>query len=133
MTAKKFAKNKVNMDFFLLGVFMFFLCSFIIFSAGGALEHKKRMRLMDKYNNKELVDKLMSKMIWQGQTEEQLLDSIGQPSYICQRDGQSKILTYKYTTRPCGRIQTVSLPFPDFNVTIVDGTVVASDRKQWPT
>ena len=121
------------MDYFLFGVFMFFLCSFIICSVGGALKHKEKMRLMDKYNNTELVDKLMCKMIWQGQTEEQLLDSIGEPSYICQCDSQSKIFTYKYTTKPCGRIQTVSLPFPDFNVTIVEGKVVKSDRKQWPT
>ena len=47
------------MDYFLFGVFMFFLCSFIICSVGGALKHKEKMRLMDKYNNIELVDKLM--------------------------------------------------------------------------
>lgn len=52
------------MDYFLFGVFISSLSLFIIFSWGGALVEKERMRLMDKYSNKELVDKLMNKMIW---------------------------------------------------------------------
>ena len=121
------------MDFFLFGVFIFFLNLFIVFSLGGALLDGKRMRLMDKYNNKELVEKLMNKMIWQGQTEEQLLDSIGQPSYTYHVNLQRKILRYEHTAKKTGRFRSFTLPFQGFNVTIVDGTVVASDRKQWPT
>ena len=121
------------MDFFLFGVFIFFLNLFIVFSLGGALLDGKRMRLMDKYNNKELVEKLMNKMIWQGQTEEQLLDSIGQPSYTYHVNVQRKILRYEHTPKKTGRFRSFTLPFQGFNVTIVDGTVVASDRKRWPT
>ncbi|MDK9756694.1 hypothetical protein KIV40_15085 [Vibrio sp. D173a] len=114
------------MDYFLSSVFIFFLILFISFLWFDALVEDERIRLMDKYNNKELVDKLMMHRIWQGQTEEQLLDSIGQPSYTYHVNVKRKILRYEYTP------SSVTTRFQSFNVTIVDGTVVATDRKQPP-
>ena len=46
---------------------------------------RKREMLMKKYNNKELVDRLMKGMFWQGQTSDQLYDSLGRPLEIDQK------------------------------------------------
>lgn len=43
---------------------------------------KRREHLMEKYQDKSLVDKLMEHSFWQGQTSEQLLDSLGSPKDI---------------------------------------------------
>ncbi|EGR0144048.1 DUF2845 domain-containing protein, partial [Vibrio cholerae] len=59
----------------LLVWFLVFVVVIIVIS--GYLDKKKRQRLMVKYGNAELVDRLMKKTIWEGQTEEQLIDSIG--------------------------------------------------------
>ena len=45
----------------------------------------KRERLMAKYGDEALVEKLMNGMYWQGQTEGQLLDSLGRPLDIDQK------------------------------------------------
>ncbi len=45
----------------------------------------KRDRLIEKYGDAALVDKLMRRMFWQGQTEEQLRDSLGKPLDIDQK------------------------------------------------
>ena len=55
------------------------------------LDKKKRERLMDKYGDSNLVDKLMEKSIWQGQTEEQLIDSIGKPLDVDQKVLKKKL------------------------------------------
>jgi hypothetical protein len=39
------------------------------------LYKKRREFLMAKYNDPNVVDKIMRKLIWQGMLEEQLLDS----------------------------------------------------------
>lgn len=46
---------------------------------------KRRDALMYKYGDKELVDALMSKSFWQGQTAGQLTDSLGEPHDIDQK------------------------------------------------
>ena len=46
---------------------------------------KRRAALMKKYQDRELVDSLMSRKFWQGQSSEQLLDSLGQPADIDQK------------------------------------------------
>ena len=38
--------------------------------------------LTKKYKDQHLVDKLMNRQFWQGQTSEQLLDSLGKPADI---------------------------------------------------
>ena len=43
---------------------------------------KRREYLTNKYQNHQLVEKMMKKMFWQGQTEEQLFDSLGKPADI---------------------------------------------------
>lgn len=55
-----------------------------------AQKKKRREELMAKYNDADLVDKLMDRSFWQGQTSEQLLDSLGNP-----QDVDEKILKTK--------------------------------------
>lgn len=43
------------------------------------LKEKRRKALFAKYGDKSIVQKIMTKTIWMGQTEEQLRDSIGKP------------------------------------------------------
>ena len=57
----------------------------------------KRERLMKKYNDEELVDKLMSGSFWQGQTKEELTDSLGFPLDVDEKVLKTKIKeTWKY-------------------------------------
>ena len=46
---------------------------------------RRREYLMDKYADETLVSDLMSRSFWQGQTAEQLLDSLGDPLDIDQK------------------------------------------------
>ncbi len=39
-------------------------------------------RLLDKYGNEEIANKIMKRALWQGQTAEQVIDSLGEPKDI---------------------------------------------------
>lgn len=39
----------------------------------------RRAELLGKYGDKDIVNQIMRRMIWQGQTSEQLMDSLGPP------------------------------------------------------
>ncbi|WP_261840989.1 hypothetical protein [Aliamphritea ceti] len=51
----------------------------------------KKQRLMKKYGNEDIVRKIMKKMIWQSQSPEQLIDSLGRPMDIDQKVLKTKI------------------------------------------
>lgn len=42
-------------------------------------------RLHKKYNDEELVNKIMNRTLWQGQTAEQVIDALGKPKDIDQK------------------------------------------------
>lgn len=64
----------------------------------------KRKQLMAKYNDEALVNRLMSREIWQGQTEEQLRESLGSPGKIDEEVLKTKTRrTYKYRSDGKGR------------------------------
>ncbi len=46
------------------------------------LKHVRSKNLMAKYQDKEVVDNIMRRQFWQGQTAEQLIDAIGEPEDI---------------------------------------------------
>ena len=50
-----------------------------------ALRFIRRKSLMTKYRDTSVVDQLMDRRFWQGQTAEQLLDAIGRPDDIDQK------------------------------------------------
>lgn len=82
----------------------------------------KRARLMEKYGDADVVDMIMSKQIWQGQTPDQLLDSIGSPHA---RD--EKILKTK--TKEIWKYQHQGSNRYGLRVTVENGRVVGWDKK----
>ena len=82
----------------------------------------KRERLTEKYGDAELVDKLMQGMFWQGQTEEQLVDSLGKPLDIDQRVLKTKTKeTWKYNETGKNRYA--------LRIILENGEVVGWDKK----
>lgn len=74
-------------------ILIIIIFAFIIYASNKA----KRERLMKKYNDEKLVDKLMSGSFWQGQTKDELIDSLGNPSDIDEQVLKTKIKeTWKY-------------------------------------
>lgn len=63
---------------------------FIIIWVRSSRKKKKHSMLMAKYSDSQIVNKLMQKYFWQGQTSEMLIDSLGQPQAV-----DSKVLKTK--------------------------------------
>ncbi|HDI3149886.1 TPA: DUF2845 domain-containing protein [Vibrio cholerae] len=104
----------------LLVWFLVFVVVIIVIS--GYLDKKKRQRLMAKYGNAELVDRLMKKTIWEGQTEEQLIDSLGKPLDIDQKVLKTKVKeTWKYDKAGKNRY--------NLRIIVENGSVVGWDKK----
>jgi hypothetical protein len=61
------------------------------------MRKKRRGYLLDKYGDEDLVNNLMDRKFWQGQTAEQLHDSLGEPDSIDKKVLKSKTKeTWKY-------------------------------------
>ena len=79
-------------------------------------------RLYKKYSDEELVNKIIKRTIWQGQTAEQVLDAIGKPKDIDQKALKTKTKeTWKYF--PSGRRRY------GLRIMLDDGVVVGWDNK----
>lgn len=61
------------------------------FFIGGHLAGRRRTRLMKKYQDSELVDRIMNKSIWHGQTSDQLLEAMGTPVSIDRKVIRSRV------------------------------------------
>lgn len=82
----------------------------------------KRVRLMMKYKDDELVESLMGESFWQGQTEDQLRDSLGEPLDIDQRVLKTKVKeVWKYEQTGKNRYS--------LKITLENGVVVGWDQK----
>jgi len=98
------------MDFILLVV----LCVGLIW---GAAHYGRRVELMKKYNDAEIVTMIMGKRFWQGQTQEQLLDSLGRPQDIDETVMKTKLKqVWKYQSQGSNRY--------GLRITLEDRTVV---------
>lgn len=83
---------------------------------------KKRENLMKKYNDLALVERLMNKQFWQGQTTSQLIDSLGRPNDIGKQVLKSKTKeTWKYQKTGNNRF--------GLKIFIEEGIVVGWDQK----
>ena len=82
----------------------------------------RRERLMKKYGDSVLVEKLMGKTFWQGQTEEQLLDSLGRP-----KDTDQKVLKTK--TKEIWKYHETGKNRYALKITLENGEVVGWDQK----
>ncbi|MEE9332139.1 MAG: hypothetical protein V3U89_07910 [Methylophilaceae bacterium] len=82
----------------------------------------KRMWLTLKYKDEDLVDELLNETFWQGQTAEQLRDSLGEPLDIDQKVLKTKVKeVWKYEQAGKNRYA--------LKITLDDGVVVGWDQK----
>lgn len=89
---------------------------------GYANDKAKRKRLLDKYKDPELVEKLMKGMFWQGQDSEQLKDSLGKPIDISYQVFKTKNKeTWKYQKTGNNRY--------NLKIHLEDGVVIGWDKK----
>jgi hypothetical protein len=66
-----------------------------------AIKRKKRLRYLEqKYVNKKKVEKIVNREIWQGETADQLIDSIGKPDVVDDKNLKTqKRAVWKYGRR----------------------------------
>jgi len=82
----------------------------------------KRSKLIKKYQDEDLVSRIMQRTLWQGQTAEQVIDAIGEPKDIDEKVLKTKIKqTWKYF--PSGRRRY------GLRITLDDNIVVGWDKK----
>jgi len=86
-------------------------------------KYNDRVRfLMAKYNDQEIVDRIIEGYFWQGQTEEQLIDSLGYPIAKDNKVLKSVVRqVWKYNQRGRNRY--------GLRVTVENGLVVGWDNK----
>lgn len=103
--------------------YLWVLLALIVIGVVSYYQNKwKRERLMEKYDDAKLVDKLMRGMFWQGQSEEQLIDSIGKPLAIDQKVLKTKTKeTWKYNSTGKNRYA--------LRIILENGFVVGWDKK----
>ncbi len=83
---------------------------------------QRRKQLTEKYGAPEIARRIMKRVLWQGETQEQLLEALGTPEDIDQKILKTKSKeVWKY--RPSGKNRFGLKVTPD------DGIVVAWDMK----
>ena len=86
------------------------------------LNVRRRLKLMAKYNDQHAVDMIMSKRIWEGMTEAQLVEAGGKPAEVDERVLKTKTAhVYKYN-------RSGKASFRD-KVKLDDGVVVGWEQK----
>ena len=96
--------------------------SVIIVLARKKSQNDRREYLQKKYGDLEIVEKIMQKYMWEGQTEEQLLDSLGQPSAI-----DNHLLKTRF--RQVWKYQPIGRDKYGLRVTLDDKHVVAWNQR----
>lgn len=91
--------------------------------AAGAIwaYRQRRKHLTEKYGDEEIARRMMRGVIWQGETREQLLESLGKPVDIDEKVLKTKskeIWKYRKTTRNRFGLK----------ITLDDGVVVAWEK-----
>ncbi len=83
---------------------------------------RRRAALLAKYHDPQIVDKIMRHVFWQGQSQEQLLDSLGRPADIDQKVMKTKVKEiWKYNPMGSNRF--------GLRITIENSVVVGWDQK----
>ena len=82
---------------------------------------QRRKHLVEKYGDPEIAHRMMKGIIWQGETREQLLESLGKPV-----DTDEKVLKTK--TKEIWKYHRTARNRFGLKVTLDDGIVVAWDK-----
>jgi hypothetical protein len=96
----------------------------LVFIVAGAVwgYRQRRKHLTEKYGDEEIARRMMKGVIWQGETREQLLESLGKPQDIDEKVMKTKakeIWKYRRTARNRFGLK----------ITLDDGVVVAWEKK----
>ena len=84
--------------------------------------HFRRKKLMKKYGDASLVDRIMKREVWEGQPEEVLIDSIGRPAAVDEKVLKTKRKEiWKYNATGKNRYS--------LRITVENGEVVGWDKK----
>lgn len=86
-----------------------------------ALE-QRRVMLLEKYGNHEVVENIISRSFWQGQTAEQLMDSLGNP-----HDTDFKVLKTK--TKEVWKYRHQGANRYGLRITLENDEVIGWDQK----
>ncbi|GHE69959.1 hypothetical protein GCM10019059_32140 [Camelimonas fluminis] len=87
-----------------------------------ALRRRRRERLIQKYGSPETVDRIMRREIWQGMTQEMLVDARGEPVDFDIKTMRSQTrLTYKYNQDGKNRFRT--------RIMLEDGVVIGWEMR----
>ncbi|MDE1712694.1 hypothetical protein PWG14_08345 (plasmid) [Chromobacterium amazonense] len=90
--------------------------------ASSYIKRKRKKRLLEKYGDHEIVAMIMKRMFWQGQTPEQLIDSLGPPIDVDKKILKTKSKEiWKYDQRGKGRF--------GLRITIENGVVIGWEKK----
>lgn len=88
----------------------------------GYTKKKRRATLLAKYHDPKIVDMIMRHMFWQGQSQEQLLDSLGRPADIDQKVMKTKVKEiWKYNQMGTNRF--------GLRITLENNVVIGWDQK----
>ncbi len=111
------------MEWVVAGILILVAAAVLVFAAFALAKRSRYSRLLQKYGGDEkLVDALISKTIWQGMTEAQLLDSWGKPAAIEEKVMKTKVKqVFKYRPTAANRYRD--------KVTLEDGLIVGWDQK----
>lgn len=83
---------------------------------------RRRAALLAKYHDPQIVDMIIRHMFWQGQGQEQLLDSLGRPADIDQKVMKTKVKEiWKYNQTGANRF--------GLRITIENNVVIGWDQK----
>jgi hypothetical protein len=83
---------------------------------------KRREALLAKYGDEKVVDMIMRRMFWQGQTPEQLIDSLGEPIDIDHHVMKTK-------TKEVWKYNKMGKKQFGLRITLENGIVVGWDQK----
>jgi len=90
--------------------------------ASAAAEKKRREDIYRKYGHTELAEAIIAKKVWQGQTTEQLEDSLGNPADTDEKVLKTKTkVIWKYHHKGGNRY--------GLRITVENGEVVGWDEK----
>lgn len=106
-----------------MGIIIFIILAVVAWVViSNYMTQKRREALLAKYGDKEIVDMIMKRMFWQGQTPAQLQDSLGNPIDIDRKILKTKTKEiWKYNQTGKGRFA--------LRITLEDGVVVGWDKK----
>lgn len=105
------------------GLWLFVIIGLLLEGIRRIFAYQKRKRILfDKYADNEIVSKILKREIWSGQTQEQLLESLGKPHQI-----DHKLL--KKTKREIWKYYRQGKNRYGLRVTVDNGIVIGWDKK----